>query len=162
MSPHRALHPLLLEPRYWRTRLKAQQSVGHSLLLVPRPDLSRSSVEVQEMRFRAHDGARLFGLIGRCPLHKHGAPARLRLVGPADPPSIEKDVVEGGCVDVVLQSLPGRRLEDRVLDVLRLWDLATNLEGIDPARVRLDMVSRESAPDEFLIAEELRALGLVR
>lgn len=162
MSRHRALHPLLLEPRYWRTRLKTQQSERPSLLLVPRPDLSRPSVEVQELRFRAHDGLRLWGLMGRCPIRQAACPARLRLVGVCDPPQVDAESVESGCAEFILQELPGRRLEDRVLDVLRLWELAGSLEGIDRVRIRLDMPSREAAPDEFLIVEELRALGLVR
>lgn len=161
MSPHRALHPLLLEPRYWRKRLKAQQSARRNLLLVPRPDLSRPTIEVQELRFLAHDETRLWGLMGRCRLHHAPCAARLRLVRPGERAEIDAECVESGCADFVLLELPNRRLEDRVLDVARLWELVAELGGIDAARVRLDMPSRESAPDEFLIVEELRANGLV-
>jgi hypothetical protein len=161
MPPHRALHPLLLEARYWRNRLKAQKSVRRNLLLVPRPDLSRPSIEVQELRFLAHDEARLWGLMGRCRLHHAPSAARIRVIRPGEQAEVEAGCVEAGCADFILLELPGRRLEDRVLDVARLWELIASIDGIDPSRVRLDMPSREDAPDEFLIVEELRAVGLV-
>lgn len=162
MASYRALHPLLFEPRYWRSRLKEGTSVRLNLLLVPRPDLSGPSCEVQELRLRAHDGVRLWGLIGRCPLLLAEQPARIRCVSSCDHAQVDAACVEEGTVDLVLQGLPARRLEDRVMDVLRIWHAASQMDGIDPQRIRLEMPSRDDAPDEFLIVEELRAGGFFR
>lgn len=162
MPPHRALHPLLFEPRYWRSRLKEGSSVRLNLLLVPRPDLSTPSAEVNELRLRAHDGVRLWGLIGRCPLFQTSQPGRIRRVSACDHAQIDVPCVEQGTIDIVIQGLPARRLEDRVMDVLRVWQAASQMEGVDAERLRLEMPSRHDAPDEFLIVEELRAGGFFR
>jgi len=162
MASHRALHPLLFEPRYWRSRLKEGSAVRLNLLLVPRPDLSTAGCAVQELRLRAHDGVRLWGLVGRCPLLRAGLPVRIRRVSACEHARIDEACVEGGTLDLVIQGLPARRLEDRVMDVLRVWQAASQMEGVDPERIRLEMVSRDEAPDEFLIVEELRAGGIFR
>lgn len=162
MVPQRALHPLLFEPRYWRSRLKEGSSVRLNLLLVPRPDLSTPGCEVQELRLRAHDGVRLWGLIGHCPLLQASQPARIRRVSACDHAQVDVACVDAGTTDIVIQGLPARRLEDRVMDVLRVWQAASQMAHIDPERLRLDMPSRNDAPDEFLIVEELRAGGFFR
>lgn len=132
----------------------------HFLLIVPRPDLSVSGCEVQELRFRAHDGTRLSGLMAWCPIFHSEQPAHVRLVSSREVPSIDVDRVQEGYTEFVLQELPGRRLEDRVLDVLRFYDLATSFESIDSTRVQLTVEDAARPPDEILIAEELRAGGL--
>jgi len=161
MGSRRALHPLLLEPTYWRTRLQEQDLVRRGTLITPRPDLSSATVEVREVKFKAHDGVRLWGLTARCPMMQEAKEARIRVVGPAHPAEIEAHWVQGGCCEFVVQEPAGRRLEDRVLDVLRVCELAASLEGIDRARIRLDTASGAEPPDELLIAAELRAGGIL-
>ena len=133
----------------------------HFLLIVPRPDLSTAAFEVQEIRFLAHDGIRLWGLMGWCPLFHEDQPAQLRLVGACDHASIDHQIVQHGCTEFVLQEPAGRRLEDRVLDVLRLCDLAASFESIDETRVELTVRDPANPPDEILIAEELRMGGIL-
>ncbi len=155
------LHPSLLDPDYWRKRLELQQLVRHGLLTLERPDLSSRSVEVQEIKFRAHDGVRLWGLVGRCPLFQGERPVRLRVVGPAEPVRIDGSTVEGGVVEFVVQEPPGRRLEDRVMDVVRLCRLAAAMAGVDTTRIAFFEGGGRPAPDEFLIADRLREGGLL-
>lgn len=154
------LHPLLLEPGFWRERLSRRRATPPSVLLAPRSDLSDPSVEVEEFRFRAHDGRQLWGLVGRCRLHRDPRPALVRLVGPWQAPKIDTALVQGGTVEFVLQEQAGRRLEDRVLDVIDLFRVARTFEGVDPPRVRLFVPEDEDAPDELRIARELVTAGL--
>lgn len=161
MAPQRILHPLLMDRRYWRNRLREQQLTRHGLMIVPRPDLSSGACDVQEVRFRAHDGLRLWGLLARCPLFREPQPVRLRRIGPCEAPEIDRRCVEAGSVDWILQVPAGRRLEDRVLDVLRAYEVAESLEGVDPARISLATGDDGARPDEFLIASELRAGSIV-
>ena len=116
---------------------------------------------MQEIRFLAHDGIRLWGLMGWCPLFHDDQPAKLRLVGACDHAAINPSTVQGGCTEFVLQEPAGRRLEDRVLDVLRLCDLASSFESVDEARVELTVEDPANPPDEILIAEELRMGGIL-
>ena len=161
LPSRRELHPLLLEPHYWRDRLQHQRSVRHFLLRVPRPDLSSPACEVEEVRFRSHDGVRLWGLVGRCPLLHGQQPALLRTVGACERPAINPSNVQDGFTEIVLQFPAGRRLEDRVLDVLRTCDLALNLQWVDVDRVQLSTTDSRDLPDELRIAEQLRSTGLI-
>jgi len=155
-GPHRrALHPLLLERGYWRNRLQVLQLAKSSVLLIPRPELSSALIEVDEFRIRAHDGIRLFGLRAQNRLCPGREPARVRVVGPCELPEIDRRAVEAGAVELVYQEPAGRRLEDRVLDVLRVCQLAAENDAIEERRVRL--VAHDQAPDEFLIASQLLA-----
>jgi len=150
-------HPLLLERGYWRNRLQALKLARPSALYTPRPDLSSPPVRVEEFRIRAHDGLRLTGLQGRRSLALGDAHVRLRVV-PADrPPEIDLPAVAAGMVEYALQFPAGRRLEDRVLDVVRICELAAAKEGLKPCEVQLYCPPDEPEPDEFLIASELLA-----
>ena len=152
-------HPLLLEPEYWQHRLEQQRSVRPFLLLVPRPDLSTATCDVEELRFRAHDGVRLWGMLGRCPLFREALPARIRIVSTGQLPSVDITTVEAGRAEIVIQAPPGRRLEDRVLDVLRCCDLARDLESIDARHVELFVEDGGRCPDEIRIAHCLRQVA---
>jgi hypothetical protein len=152
------LHPLLLQREYWRGRLLEQQAIRPFLLLTPRPDLSSASCDVQEIRFRAHDGARIWGLVGRCPLLRSLQPAALRVLNASEVPRIDPKVVELGQTQFVIQMPPGRRLVDRVLDTLRLRQIAAEFAQIDAARVHF---AEEGQPDEVRIASELQAGGFL-
>lgn len=106
-----------------------------------------------EFRLRAHDGTRLWGLLGRSEWHEGDRPAHIRVVGPSERPEINRHALEQGISEIVLQESAGRRLEDKVLDVVRVCYLAFSTEGID--RSQVSFASEESAPDECLIAEQL-------
>lgn len=155
----RAPLPLLLEPRYWRTRLAAMEAVQRGLLLLPRPDLSSARAEVVEWRLRTHDGCRIWGLRGASPFHPSPSGASIRRVEATELPEIFLDALADGEVEFVYQVPAGRRLEDRVLDALRVRQVALHM-GLDPDAVRLVSDSPERTPDEFLIAEELIRQGL--
>lgn len=157
MRAHRAVHPLLMEPTYWRNRLQELDGVLRTLSLVPRPDLSGHGRQVVEFRLRAHDGQRLWGLLARPEWHGGSRPAHIRVVGPSERPDVDGRALEEGISDIVLQESAGRRLEDRVLDVVRVCQMACSTEGIDPDRVRFAALDGRSAPDECLIAEQLLA-----
>lgn len=146
------LHPLLLESGYWTNRLRELRLSRVSLVLIPRPELSSNGIEVDEFRIRAHDGIRLWGLRARSRFGTHAA--RVRVVGPSDLPMIDSAAVLRGEAEFVFQEPAGRRLEDRVLDVLRICHLAGEV-GSTPAQVELVPPPAGPAPDEFLIASQL-------
>jgi hypothetical protein len=154
-SQRRALHPLLLERGYWRNRLQVLSLARPSVLLIPRPELSSTVVEVDEFRIRTHDGIRLFGLRAQNRIGESAAPARIRMCGPGEAPQIETGALRAGEREFVFQEPPGRRLEDRVLDVIRVCQVATQCEAVHADQVCL--VSPRQQPDEFLIASQLLA-----
>ena len=155
----RAPSPFLLDPRYWRERLAKMESVQRGLLLMPRADLSTPLIDVVEWRLRAHDGLRLWGLRGTSPFHPCPCGALIREVAPTELPEIDIDAVAQGRVDFVFQVPAGRRLEDRVLDLLRVYQVAIH-SGVDPDKVELVPHRCERQPDEFLIASGLVKQGL--
>jgi hypothetical protein len=67
--------------------------------------------------------------------------------------------VAEGCADFVYRCDADRRLEDRVLDALRVWQAALNA-GIEPGGVRFVHPNAPTAPDEFMIASELLSRGI--
>ena len=149
------LHPLLLERGYWRNRLRELRLSRVSLVLIPRPELSGNGIEVDEFRVRAHDGIRIWGLRARSRFGHRSA--RVRIVGPSDLPKIDSAAVLRGEAEFVFQEPAGRRLEDRVLDVLRVCQIAgTNTDGSQRA-VRLVADGGRAVRDEFLIASQLLA-----
>ncbi len=147
----RGLHPLLLEQSYWRNRLQVLKLARPSVLLIPRPELATHAVDVDEFRIRTHDGIRLFGLRARHRLGTSTTPARIRVVGPCELPEVDPAALQPGETEFVFQSPAGRRLEDRVLDVLRICQVATQHEDVRAGEVQL--LSDEL--DEFLIASHL-------
>ncbi|MBL8863694.1 MAG: hypothetical protein JNK02_17015 [Planctomycetes bacterium] len=148
------LHPLLLESGYWRNRLRELRIARVSLVLIPRPELSTNGIQVDEFRVRAHDGIRIWGLRARSRFGTRSA--RVRVVGPSDLPRIDSAAVLRGEAEFVFQEPAGRRLEDRVLDVLRVCQLAGEV-GASPSEVELVAPATGPAPDEFLIASQLLA-----
>ena len=71
------------------------------------------------------------------------------------------DAVLDGCLDFVWQIPAGRRLEDRVLDVLRVWQVAVHYSGLEPSKVRLVAPIPGAEPDEFMIASRLLTQGIL-
>ena len=151
----RSLHPLLLDRAYWRNRLQKINLGQPSVLLIPRPELSTQSVEVDEFHLRTHDGIRLYGLRAQSRLPIAQQQVMVRLVGPCESPELDRDAMRDGTTEFVFQEPAGRRLEDRVMDVLRVCQIAAAQEGRSTREVRL--VSSEDVPDEFLIVTQLLA-----
>lgn len=135
------------------------ETVSRSYLLVPRPDLSSPLVDVVDWRLRAHDGAKIVGLRSCSPFHSVPRGASIRQVTPDAPLNPCIDTVTAGHADFAYLCQPDRRLEDRVLDALRVWQAAMNL-GLAPEDVRFVHPGQRSAPDEFMIAQELLKKGL--
>ncbi len=131
-----------------------------SLLVVPRPDLSSSAIDVAEIRIRTHDGIRLWGMTGRCTLGTKNQPARIRMICHDQPLEVDRKAVCDGFCDIVIQEPVGRRLEDRVLDVMRACQTAADLEGVDPTKISFVFSPRDTQPDEVLIASSLMTAGI--
>jgi len=130
------------------------------LAVFPRPDLARPGIDVVELRLCAHDGVRLTALLARSAFAETGLVVRLRACN--DPTSAELDfsAVEEGGTDLVMQYPPGRRLEDRVLDVLRIMAAACSVESVDCSKVSF-RPSNLCVQDEFAIVELLRRMGML-
>jgi hypothetical protein len=135
------------------------ETVSRSYLLVPRPDLSSPIVDVVDWRLRAHDGAQIRGLRGQSPFHSVPRGARIRQAGLDEELTPCLETVTEGCVDFVYHCGPERRLEDRVLDALRVWQAALNA-GVAADAVSFVHPTTPSAPDEFMIAAELLRMGM--
>lgn len=134
------------------------EAVNRGLLLMPRPDLSSPMLDVVEWRIKAHDGARLWGLKGSSPFHDIPKGVCLREVAAHEPVEVSLDVILEGRVDLVFQVLAGRRLQDRVLDVIRARQVAENC-GVSPDQIELVTGVGIRQPDEFMIAERLHTQG---
>lgn len=162
MAVRRAVHPLLLEPCYWRERLGSIDLDPIAVVWTPRPDLSGRGKEVREFRIRAHDGDRLWGLFA-CPAWQPGPwHAVVRSVGPADRPAVTNRLVQAGTAEFIFQEPAGRRLADRVIDVMQVCRLAMETEGIDGVEIEPPEPEDRgrcsgAGSDELVIAEQLLA-----
>lgn len=154
------LHPLLLDPDYWHNRVEQLNLRERSLLVIPRPDLSSPAIDVAEIRIRTYDGIRLWGMTGSCTLGSYDLPARVRMICHDQPLEIDREAVCEGFFDIVIQEPAGRRLEDRVLDVMRACQTAADLERVDSGRISIDLKRRSSQPDEVRIASHLLTRGI--
>ncbi len=70
------------------------------------------------------------------------------------------DAIADGCQDFIWQVPAGRKLEDRVLDVLRVWQIAVQYSGLTPLDVRLGGATLGHESDEFMIAARLLSQGI--
>lgn len=150
----------LLDPAYWRGRLADMESVSRGLLIFPRPDLCSPLVDVVEWSLRAHDGTRLWGIKAQSNFHPEPQGIWIRQFGSTDAPAACLDAIYEGCVDFALQIPAGRRLEDRVLDALRVWRAAQETCDLEPARIHFTPAPASDEPDEFLIASRLLQSGI--
>jgi hypothetical protein len=155
----RAPSPLLLDPGYWRSKLEQLQRVPPCQALFPRPDLSSAAVEVIEWRLKAHDGVKLWGLRARSTFHPQPKGARIREVSAAELPQVDAQIVAEGKVEYVLQTPAGRRLEDRVLDLVRVYQCAL-AAGTPPPEIHVAHDGDDACPDEVLIASSLFESGI--
>jgi len=106
---------------------------------------------------RAHDGAELRGRRARCALFAEPNRARVRVVAVGQEYGVDEEAVLGGSVEFVLEVDGRRRLEDRVMDVLRVCEMAAAREGLAREAVELAKGPRGCEPDEILIAARLLA-----
>lgn len=157
------MHPFLLQPEYWRTRLERPGISQGSLLLLPRPDVSTPFVEVEEFRFRAHDGLRLWGVRMLAGYSAPELASKICIVGPAEAIDPETRALDPGGAFFFLREPSGRRLEDQVLDVLRLACLIASLERRGVEHIDCCADQQEAEPNHLAlrIAEELKQTILV-
>ena len=156
MRASKSIHPFLLDPSYWRNRLLDLDLEKNGMTAHHRPDLSGHGRDVVEFHLETPDGASIWGLFARPSWAAGPRPARIRSVGPAELPSLDPQAVENGIAELVFQGPAGRRLEDRVLDTLRVCGIATRSEGVDPDHILFETKSERCRPaDEVLIAERL-------
>ena len=151
-----SLRPLVLEREFWCNRLSTMGEVPRRLLIVPRPELSRPGTEVVELKLRAHDGERLSALMGRSAFGADGQPLRLRLLGIGELLGVTWEAVDSGNTEVVYRPTSGRRLEDRVLDLIRVAQAVASIDGVDPESIEFVPPRQGATPDEIWIAEQLR------
>jgi hypothetical protein len=144
MIPAKNLHPLLLEPSYWRGRALALEEHQGGVVWTPRPDLETPGVRVLEFRLRSLDGSHLRGLFARSTWRSGPCDAILRTVRPASRLEIQEDGVREGTAEFVLQEPAGRPLADRVLDVVLLSQVAAEMDGI--CRVEVDHRTNQNTP----------------
>ena len=154
--------PYLTDPRFWQQRVEKLQGSTSSLLVVPRQDLSGPLAEVLEWRLRAHDGLRLRCLRALSPFHPKPQKAVIRVVSTPDLLIPDPSVLCEGWADVVLCLPQERRLEDRVLDLLRVYQLVASALHLDPGDIQLGPPPESPPPDDLLIARQLLAQGLLR
>lgn len=153
MNPARSLHPLLLEPSYWRGRVRALGEHEAGMVWTPRPDLAVPGVEVLEFRLKTLDGGYLRGLFARSTWHSGPQVATLRTVGPASRLEVREEAVREGAAEFVLQEPAGRPLADRVLDVVLLSQIASETDGI--CEVGVDHQGERGDSDAAAIAQQL-------
>ena len=151
---------LLLDPEFWRPRLSKMNEVPRRLLIFPRPDLARPGIEVIELRLRAHDCERLVCILGRPSFCATGEAVQVRICDRVEGPELDWHAIEEGSTDLVFACPDGRRLEDRVLDVLRVAMAAASVESTDWREVGL-LPRRDTPKDEQVLADMIRSKGWV-
>lgn len=161
MRTRKAVHPLLLDPAYWRDRVRVLDQGHPGVVWTPRPDLSGAGKDVMEFRIRGHDGALLWGLFARPTWQAEPWPAAVRAVGPAVRPTIDAGTVQAGVAEFVFQEPAGRVLSDRVIDVMRVCKLALGTSGIGEVQVRIAAGATEATGDELMIVDQLLSHRIV-
>jgi len=151
-DPWSQTHPLFLGKEFWVSRLVKMRSQPRLLTQFQRKDLARPGVEVLELNLQSHDGTPITALLARSKFHRLGRAVHLRLCGGLETCAIDWKAVDEGIGDLVFPFPEGRCLEERVLDVLRMAQVAADLEAIEAREVELYHGSR-TPPDEFVIAE---------
>ena len=149
----------LLDPEYWRPRLKLLKSTPRRLLVFPRPEQSRPGTELVEFRVRAHDDQRLVGMLARRAYGRDCDMIRLRACRDIDAGRIDWEAVGDGITDLIIEVPEGRRLTDRVLDALRLTQAACSIESVGFARVVFGDGGGCGLNDALCIAEMIRSRG---
>jgi hypothetical protein len=153
---------LLLDPGYWRPKLDASPL---RLVLTPRPDFSRSGIEVTGFRLKAHDGRTVHGLLGRAGFCRKVESTHVRAVEDVEPDQLPGELdwlaLEHCECDLVFAYPGERRLEERVLDLLRVSKAATTIPELLGARLELVPRGVPHPAHELVLAAQLRERGLV-
>ncbi|MEW6071082.1 MAG: hypothetical protein AB1726_00625 [Planctomycetota bacterium] len=150
-----------MDPDFWRPRLERLERAPRQLVLLPRPENGRSGTQLLELRLLAHDGERLLALLARQSFARTGCRIRLRPAPVVEAAAVDWPAVGAGLTDVIFAFPPLRRLEDQVLDVLRVAHAACSVESVECSSVELDRRSAGPAHDALCIAEMIRARGWV-
>lgn len=150
---------MLFDPRYWRERQDAMAQVPRQLLVFPRQELALPGGEASELWLRGHDRVRLRALFARSVVIFPRPEIRLRWVDELGAPRLEWDSIADGQPQLVVEELGGRRLEDRVLDLLRTIQAARELAQLHDGRLTLRADPEDLARDEVLIVDRLLADG---
>lgn len=154
------LRDCLMDPEYWRPRLQRLSRVPRQLVVCPRPELSKPGIEVLELRLQAHDEQPIRALLGHSSYARRGDHVRLHPGASLERQDLDWASLEGGGTDVAVAFAPGRRLEDRVLDVLRVAEAVSSLESVESRQCRLGG-SASDCEDEFLLARLLLERGWI-
>ncbi len=150
----------LLDPDYWKPRLRELDSIPRHLVVFPRPDLARPGTEVSAIRMRAHDGTRLEALLVRPALGPDSPTVHIRPTSELSCNKLDWEHVNDGQTDLICRLSDQRGLVDRVLDLVRVSQAIRSLESIARAKLRLGRGDREEG-DEFVIARLLQEEGWV-
>ena len=156
-SSEEALRKRLLDPAFWRPRLATLSENPRRLVVQARPDLSQPGIDVLELQLLAHDGVALRAFLARSAFHTRADSVRVRPCTDLTTCAIDWRSVEEGQTDVVFPRFPERRMEDRVLDVLRLVDAIASVEHVSESCIHL-RCGLGPPPDEFVVAELVRSL----
>jgi hypothetical protein len=155
-----SVHPLLLDPIYWRNCLLNLDLGLRELVFQERRDLSTRRAKVAEFLLCSHDGTPLRGLCSRPAWVPGRRPFRVRSVGSSGQLEMDKATLKQGVADFVFRGPDDRPLKDRVLDVVAVVHMAKQVRGIDAKRTNLGDHDVNRADDEFMIAEHLLAWDL--
>ncbi|MFT5292463.1 MAG: hypothetical protein ACI82F_004551 [Planctomycetota bacterium] len=154
-----AFREFLLDPDYWKPRLKDLSKAPRELAMFPRPDLARSTLDVTELGMLAHDGSRLRGLLVRPARRVRGEDIDLVASEFLGADAVPWKRAEGGVCVLVYELGKGRRLEDRVLDLLRFASTACALETARSHSLRFHNPQGAAPADEARIVERIRDRG---
>ena len=86
---------------------------------------------------------------------------RLRPCPDLDPAQLDFGQVSDGYADLIFTLSSARRVEDRVLDVVRIARAVCALESVDGAHLRFPGWDEPGAPDALVIAELMRDRGWI-
>jgi hypothetical protein len=157
-SSEEALRKRLLDPAFWRPRLATLSDNPKQITVQVRAELAQPGTDVFELELRAHDGIALHAFLARSAFHSQAAGAHIRPCSDLTTCAIDWRSVDEGMTDVVFPRIVERRMEDRVLDVLRLVDAVAVVEKLPESSVHLH-AGLGPPPDEFILAELVRSMG---
>ena len=153
------LHPAFTDSGFWGERLATLAETSRQLLVFPRAELALPGGEASEIWLRAHDRTRLRALFARSAVAVPRSELLVSLVDDLHGRRLDWDQIADGRPQCVLERQAGRRLEDRVLDLIRVIRAARDLAGMDDPRIGLRTPEADRARDEVLIVERLLAEG---
>lgn len=155
-----ALCPLLLDPGYWGERLREEAAVPLRPLVLHRESPTVSGDETFEILVNGLDGLRLRAVLVRHPERQCPGVSSVRLhIGPIQ--EGQESPPEGCEADLYFDPPQHKRLEERVLDTLRVLKAARAVEGLAVSKAEAVPEGPEAPPDEFLIAQGLLERGWV-